>query len=425
MARVWPQPGAPSEPGPGTGPAMARRAGWQAGPVRRLVALDLAGGPAFVAALRRAWDEGDAVLPVDQRLPAAGRADLLARVRPHEVVGPHGERRELHRDAPPVADGDALVVTTSGSTGAPKAVLHTHDGLRAHAEAVQAHLGVDPDRDRWLACLPLAHLGGLGVVLRAVLTGTPVDVLPGFDAAAVAAAPTERGTTLVSLVPTALDRLAGPDVAALRWVVLGGSGDATPRPANVVHTYGLTETGGGVVYGGVPLPGVEVRVGPDGAIALRGPMLARGRRRPDGTVAPIVDADGWLATGDLGRWGREPVDASSPTDGAQPLLWVEGRADDLIVTGGENVWPGPVEAVLGGHPAVAEVAVVGRPDPTWGQAVTAVVVASDPARPPVLDELRDHVRAVLPAHAAPRRLELVARLPRTALGKVRRAALDG
>lgn len=393
--------------------------------MRRLVALDLAGGPAFVAALRRTWDAGDAVLPVDPRLPAAARAQLLEATRPHVVVGADGAASPGDPAAPPVDDGDALVVTTSGSTGSPKAVVHTHAGLQAHAEAVHAHLAVDPARDRWLACLPLAHLGGLGVVVRSLLTGTPLDVLPGFDADEVAAAPAGRGTTLVSLVPTALDRLAGHAVAGYRWVVLGGSGDATPRPANVIHTYGLTETGGGVVYGGVPLPGAEVRVGPDGAIALRGPMLARGVRAADGVVRPIVDEDGWLATGDLGRWTHDPVDASTPSTGTLPLLWVEGRADDLIVTGGENVWPGPVEAVLAGHPEVAEVAVVGRPDPTWGQVVTAIVVARDPNRPPSLDELRGHVRTQLPAHAAPRQLELVAVLPRTALGKVRRADLGG
>ncbi len=303
---------------------------------------------------------------------------------------------------------DAIVVASSGTTGPPKLLVHNHAAIEAHAQAVHTHLGVDPDRDRWLACLPLAHLGGLGVVLRALVTSTPLDVWPSFDATRVAAAPAELGTTLVSLVPTALDRV---DPTPFRWVVLGGSADPTARPANVVHTYGMTETGGGVVYDGQPLPGVEVRLGPAGAISLRGPMFASGRRQPDGSLGSLVDPDGWLATGDVGRWAD---------DGR---LMVDGRADDLIVTGGENVWPATVEAALAGHPRVAEVAVVGRPDPEWGQRVVAIVVAVDSAHPPSLDDLRAHGRLTLPAYATPREVVLVDQLPRTSLGKVRRPAL--
>ena len=300
--------------------------------MHRLIALDLPGGPAFVEALRRCWDGGDAVVVLDQRLPAPARAAIIEAARPHAAItGDEQDLQVLDDAAPPVEDGDALVVCTSGSTGTPKVLVHTHRSLEAHAEAVHRHLSVDPAGDRWLAALPLDHLGGFGVVARSVITGTPVDVLSSFDAAAVAAAPGERGTTLVSLVATALDRV---DPAPFRWVVLGGSADPTPRPANVVHTYGLTETGGGVVYEGTPLPGVEVRIDDDGAIEVRSATLARGRRAADGSVAPITGRDGWLATGDLGAWGD---------DGR---LVVEGRADDLIITGGENVWPGPVEDAL-------------------------------------------------------------------------------
>lgn len=378
------------------------------------MALDLAGGPAFLEALRRAWDDGDAVLPVDQRLPPPARAQLLDAARPHRVVtgdgagAPEGRGTVVDRGAPPVGEGQALVVASSGTTGTPKLLVHTHASIDAHARAVHAHLGVDPARDRWLACLPLAHLGGLGVVLRSLVTGTPVDVWPAFDAARLVEAPRQLGTTLTSLVPTALDRV---DAGAFRWVVLGGSADPVDRPANVVRTYGLTETGGGVVYDGVPLPGVAIRVGPDGDIAVAGPTLAAGRRRPDGSLEAITDPDGWSPTGDLGAW--------SP-DGR---LRVDGRADDLVVTGGENVWPTTVEAVLLEHRAVAEAAVVGRPDAEWGQVVTAVVVPRSGEDPPTLAELRAHVRRSLPAHAAPRRLELVAALPRTAIGKMRRADL--
>jgi O-succinylbenzoic acid--CoA ligase len=371
--------------------------------VNRLIALDLPGGADFVVALRRCWAEGDAVLVLDPRLPAAARTALIGAARPHHaVIAPGADPVPLDPEAPPVADGDALVVTTSGSTGVPKVLVHTHDSLLAHAHAVHERLEVDPARDRWLATLPLNHLGGFGVVARSVLTGTPVDVEPTFDASVVTAAPDRYGTTLVSLVATALDRV---DPAPFRWVVLGGSADPVVRPANVVRTYGLTETGGGVVYEGVPLPGVEVRIDAAGAIALRTPTVARGRRAPDGSVTGLVDDEGWLSTGDLGRWGD---------DGR---LLVAGRADDLIVTGGENVWPGPVEDVLRTHPLVADVMVLGEPDREWGQRVVAVVVPRRTSTPPTLAALRHHVKAELPAPAAPRELRLVTQIPRTALGK--------
>jgi O-succinylbenzoic acid--CoA ligase len=352
--------------------------------VGRLVALE-ATGQAFVDELRRAWDRGDAVLPVDPRLPAAAAAQLVAALHVGEDV----------------ADGDALVVATSGTTGDPRGVVLTHAAVAASAAATSARLGVDPARDRWLACLPLAHVGGLSVVLRALHTGTPFDLHDGFDAARVEAA-ARAGATLVSLVPTALGRI---DAGAFRTIVLGGSAAPADVPPNAVTTYGLTETGSGVVYDGVPLEGVGVRV-EDGEIALRGPMLLRAYR--DGRDPK--DADGWLHTGDIGAY-----------DGS--VLTVLGRADDLIVTGGENVWPDAVEAALAAHPAVAEVAVVGRPDAAWGTRVVAVVVPADSSAPPVLEDLREWVKQRLPAYAAPKEVDIVAALPRTALGKVKRAGL--
>lgn len=372
----------------------------------RLIALDLAGGPDFVDALKRAWDDGDAVLPVDRRLPPRARAELLATARPHVLHDASG-RSTLVADAPRLDPGDALVVASSGTTGAPKLIVHTRRALEAHARAVHARLGVSPG-DRWLACLPLAHIGGLGVVLRSVLTDTPVDVLDGFDASTVAAAPHRWGSTLVSLVPTALDRI---DPVSFRWIVLGGSADPGERPPNVVRTYGLTETGGGVVYGDAPLEGVEVRVDADGIIALRCAFLARGRLGPNGSVTSITDADGWFRTGDVGR-----------LVGGGRRLVVDGRRDDLIVSGGQNVWPEPVEAVLRDLPGVVDVAVFGRRDPEWGERVVAALVAEGSA--PSLDMVRDAVRRRLPAYAAPRELMIVPELPRTALGKLRRRALE-
>ncbi len=374
----------------------------------RLVALDLPGGPGFVDALARLWERGDAAFVVDRRAPRSTQRELLAAVRPHEVMTESGGSSSLHDPmAPPLDGGDALVVATSGSSGRPKLVVHTREALEGHARAVHRRLRVDPTRDRWLCCLPLAHLGGLGVVARSVLTGTGVDVIDGFDARTVRGAPGRLGSTLVSLVPTALDRV---ETSPYRFVVLGGAADARARAQNVVRTYGLTETGGGVVYDGLPLEGVEVSVADDGSIRVRGEVLARGLRSPDGSVEPVAGRDGWLDTGDLGRW----------VDGR---LVVEGRADDLIVTGGENVWPAPVEAVLLRHPGVAETAVVGDDDPEWGQRVVAYVVPVDLTDPPSTADLRDHVRAAMPPFCAPREVRHVDTLPRTALGKLRRAEL--
>ncbi len=361
----------------------------------RLVALDLPGGPAFVEALRRVWDRGDAAYPLDQRLPSAARTAALVAAAPSRVIDADGEHPLP--SGRPVEQGDALVVTTSGTTGVPKAVVLTHDAVAASAEASSRRLGVADD-DHWVACLPLAHVGGLSVVTRAIHTGTRLTVLPGFDADAVMGV----GATLVSLVPTALRRV---DPSRFRRILLGGARPPADRPPNTVTTYGLTETGSGVVYDGVPLDGVEVRI-VDGEVHLRGPMLLRAYR--DGTV-PLVE--GWLATGDLGRLD------------AEGRLQVEGRRGDLVITGGENVWPGPVEDLIRGLAGVSDVAVIGRPDPEWGQVVTAVLELEPGAVAPALESIRAAVREALPAYCAPRAVEVVPGLPRTALGKIERHRL--
>ena len=341
--------------------------------MRRLLPIEAVPGDDFITALRRAWDDGDAVLPVDPRLPAAARRALLDATHPDE----------------PVEDGDALVVATSGTTGEPKGVILTHDAIRASARATSERLGVDPSADRWLSALPLAHVGGLSVLTRAIVTGTPFTFDPDAPA------------TLVSLVATQLRRM---DVTRFRVAVLGGGAPPADRPANCVTTYGMTETGSGIVYDRRPLAGVELR-SVDGEVHVRGPMLLRAYR--DGTDPK--DPDGWLPTGDGG---------SIAADGS---LHVDGRIGDVIVTGGEKVWPDAVERVLRSVRGIAEVAVAGRPDPEWGARVVAWVVADGLA--PSLEELRDAVKAELPAYAAPKELVVLDSLPRTALGKVRRAEL--
>jgi O-succinylbenzoic acid--CoA ligase len=352
--------------------------------VATLVAIE-ARGASFVAELLATWDRGDAVLPVDPRLPRPAARRLSTALRSGE----------------PVAPDVALVVPTSGTTGDPRGVELTHAQVAASARATSAFLRIDPERHRWLACLPLAHVGGLSVVTRAHHTGTPLVVHDGFDADAVDEA-ARAGATHVSLVATAMARI---DTTAWERIVLGGSAPPPDRPANAVATYGLTETGSGVVYDGVPLEGVEVRV-LDGELLLRGPMIAT--RYRDGT--PVVDADGWLHTGDLGRFDAGVVE-------------VFGRRGDMIITGGENVHPDPVERRLRALPMIADVAVVGRPDPDWGQRVVAVVELSSGAVPPSLDEVRAWVQAELPAWCAPKELVVRPSLPRTALGKVRRSAV--
>jgi o-succinylbenzoate---CoA ligase len=352
-----------------------------------LVAVETDDG--FVAGLRRAWDRGDAVLPLDHRLPAPARGQVLRHLRARDAV----------------EDGDALVVATSGSTGEPKGVVLTHDAVRASARAGNAALGVDPAAgDEWLACLPLSHLGGLGVVTKAVLTGTPLTVQTTFDAAAVASAAVEMSArghqALTTLVPTAFARI---DPRLFRAIVLGGAPVPGALPSNVVTSYGLTETCGGCVYDGLPFEGVEIRLARDGQILVRGPVLLRAYR--DGTDPKT--ADGWLPTGDAGS-----------RDG-KGRLRVDGRLTDLIISGGENVWPAAIERVLRQHPRVGEVAVGGRPDPEWGERVVAWVIAARVSDPPTLEDLRSLVKAHLPAPAAPRELVLVDDLPRTPSGKVR------
>ena len=381
-----------------------------------LVALDVPAGPRFVDALRAVWDTGDAAAPLDPRLPPAAARKLMDALSPGFIMNTDLKRTAISGSAP-VEAGDALVVATSGSTGAPRGVVLTHDAIEASARASSAALGVDPTTDTWLACLPLAHIGGLSVVTRAILTDTPLILHERFAAAAVDAA-VDQGATLVSLVATALLRIRAE---RFRRILLGGAAAPEGLPENVLTTYGMTETASGVVYDGRPLQGVDIAIrtiaGASiddedagtgvGEILLRGPMLLRAYR--DGTDPRVTN--GWLPTGDAGY-----LDA----DGR---LHVIGRIGDVIVTGGEKVWPAAVEQALARHQAVEAVAVAGRPDPEWGQRVVAFVVPVDPTSPPGLDELRETVRGSMAPWAAPKELVLLESLPRTPNGKLSRTDL--
>jgi O-succinylbenzoic acid--CoA ligase len=244
-----------------------------------------------------------------------------------------------------------------------------------------------------------------------MLTGTPLEIIPLFTVEKVREATFERGATLVSLVPTTLKRLGNKTASSFRKVVLGGQRPPSERPANVVVTYGMTETGSGVVYDGTALAGVEVSFTGD-EIQLRCPMLLRAYR--DGTDPKTPD--GWYPTGDAGE-----LDPSG-------RLVVHGRLDEVVISGGENIWPSQVEEVLKHHSGLREVAVGGAPDPEWGTRLVAYVVpsatndAKEPAR--LLAELRELAKAHLAPFAAPREVVVVTSLPRTGIGKLSRARLS-
>ncbi|MEZ0448113.1 o-succinylbenzoate--CoA ligase [Cellulomonas sp. ICMP 17802] len=325
-----------------------------------------------------------------------------------------------------VADDVAVVVRTSGSTGEPRAVLLSATALRASAAATHARLA---GPGRWVLALPTEHVAGLQVLVRSVLAGTtPVTLDPGpFRApafvAAASALPAD-GPRYTSLVPTQLVRLL-EDPAATRAlttfdaVLLGGAAASPDLLARaratgvpVVTTYGMSETCGGCVYDGRPLDGVRVALDDDGRILLAGPVLADGYLgRPDLDADAFVQVDGvrHLRTTDLGEW-------------SSGVLTVLGRADDVLVTGGAKVPPGPVESVLAGLPGVGEVCVVGVPDAEWGEAVVAVVVPRPGEPPPTLDDARRAVTDRLGAAHAPRHLVVTDSLPVRGPGKIDRRA---
>jgi len=380
---------------------------------RKLVALALPAGPAFLQAWDEIWARGDALLPLRPELPEAERARLQAQLQPDEWWDQAGCHPSSEAHSLPLDARTDLVAVTSGSTGGPKGVELSRTALEASAGATLQRLGAGA-KDPWLCALPLTHLAGLQVVMRARLAGAPLQLLERFEVAAVAAS----DAAFVSLVPTMLRRALehGADLSHFKAVLLGGAAAepellARARAAGVtvVTTYGMTETAGGCVYDGVPLDGVDVRIGVGGHVQLRGPMLFHGYRNDPAQTAKALH-NGWLTTADLGelRDGR---------------LHILGRSDDVIITGGENVSSAEVVAALSTHPAVAAAAVCGVPDPEWGQAVAAAVVARPGLAPPSLTELRQHVASRAPAYCAPRIVLVVDHLPVTALGKIDRSSL--
>lgn len=396
------------------------------------VVLDAHPTPTTVIRLLALFDAGLCAAPLPPGLPApirAGRVRALAPCVDRETGARHGS------DAADAVTWTArpglpprrplAVLFTSGSSGIPRAVELSAAAFLASASASAGHLGWRPD-DRWLCCLPLAHVGGLSVVTRCLLARRTIVLTAGFDAPAVARTLEDDGVTLASFVPTMLLRLFEADETwrapnSLRAALLGGA----PAPEGLwreierrgfpaLATYGMTETCSQIATGCpaapralVPLHGVSVRVR-EGRIEVAGPMLAD--RVGAGGREEVFTVDGYLRTGDLGK-----VEAG--------VLTVAGRADDTIVTGGKNVAPAEVEAILERHPAIRRAVVFGVPDETWGELVAAALEPEEGADAPnAAGALRDWLAARLPSHQRPRRVAWLSTLPVTPTGKVDRSA---
>jgi O-succinylbenzoic acid--CoA ligase len=366
---------------------------------------------------------GAVALPLSPQLTDAERAAILAEERPAVDLNDAAELTQTEADLPLLGEHDMddlqCRILTSGTSGSSRPVDLTYGNFLFSAVGSAFNIGVEPE-DRWLCCLPLSHVAGLSIILRSVIYGTTAVLMDRFDTEKVASTLVSGDIGVLSLVPTQLIRLleAGADLSGPRAILIGGGPvpedalrDALDRGATVVQTYGMTETCSQVTTlapsdaerkvgsAGRPLLTTHVRI-EDGEILVQGPTVSRG----------AVDADGWLHTGDLGHIDEEG------------FLYVTGRRSEVIVTGGENVMPAEVEAVLLSHPAVADAAVVGRPDPEWQEAVCALVVLVEGGEA-TEEELRAHCSSSLAGFKVPKRVDFVAELPRTASGKLLRGQL--
>jgi len=371
--------------------------------MRKLVGIDIPLSAEFVRALQDIWNAGDCAFPIDQRLVQKQKAQLVDEFFVDEIVTTEG-RSVLETQGSTIADNDAVLFTTSGSSGTPKGVIHTHDSLRANADIVARHFG-DTSQMHWLACLPPSHVGGFGVISRALIWNCQLTTLAQFDTEQVDSL-ARQGVTHTSLVATALGRI---NSELFERILLGGAKPQPNLPPNVTTTYGLTETMGGVVYNRTALSGIEISISEEQEILVRGPVLMN--RYYQQQLGHPIDVDGWLHTGDLG------------TMSVDNQLSVTGRRSELIISGGENIWPEAVEAALTSHPDVNDVCVVGIDDQEWGQRVVAFIVAAKTSQTHSLAEWRDHVAETLPRFMAPRQVVLVDSIPRSALGKPQRQAL--
>jgi O-succinylbenzoic acid--CoA ligase len=377
------------------------------------VAIALPAGEEFAVALHACLLLGAVAVPVDPRL-TDGEAERMAAGTVLVIDAPLEPAAGAGSHDPPAAadeshdlDAPAIVVHTSGSSGTPKPVELTYGNWLWSALGSAAALGIDP-QERWLCCLPLAHVGGLSILIRSAIYATSAVVHERFETERVLAALEEPdGPTLVSLVPTTLERLLDAGLReppALRWALLGGapvSADLLERAASagvpVAPTYGMTEACSQVATFGHPLFCTRVAIAGDGELLVSGP-----------TVAPA--AGPMLHTGDLGALDE------------RGRLTITGRKADTIISGGENVAPQEVEAALAGHPAVAAAAVHGEPDDEWGEAIVASVLLTAGAAVSAAD-LASWCAERLAPFKVPKRFVFVSELPRTASGKLARGEL--
>jgi O-succinylbenzoic acid--CoA ligase len=390
----------------------------------------------FVVAVHALMRRGAVLVPINTRLSEPEVQWQLEDASVARVLGDDDLARLVQTTPPAEATINRAfdlqawhsIVYTSGTSGRPKGAILTYGNHWWSAIASALNLGLRPD-ETWLACLPLFHVGGLSILLRSVICGITAVVQPRFDAAEVNRAIDAHGVSIISVVSTMLDRMLAerdtrPYPASLRCVLLGGGPAPAPlleraaaMSVPVVQTYGLTETASQVVTlapedalrklgsAGKPLMGSEVRIGSDGEISVRGPSVSPG-------YVNHPPRDGWLHTGDLG------------TLDAEGYLYVLDRRDDLIVSGGENVYPAEVEAALMSHPAVGEAGVIGAPDAEWGRRVTGVVVLREGVTAtPSPDELIAFCRERLAGYKVPRHIEFRSALPRNAAGKLLRREL--
>ncbi len=391
------------------------------------VAIALPPGLAFAQTLHACLLLGAVAVPVDLRLAPSERARIADGAAVLVDVPLSGSSSRAHGagvgDEIHDLDAVAAVIHTSGTTSAPRPVELTYGNFLWSALGSAVALGLD-SRERWLCTLPLSHVGGLSILVRSTIYATTAVVHERFDTDRVLDALRAREITLVSLVATTLARLLDAGLArppALRCALTGGGPVPEPLLARardagvpVSLTYGLTEacsqvtttpvaiTDGRGATAGPPLFCTRVRIASDDEILIAGPTV----------VNAGAGRDGWLHTGDLGALDE------------RNRLTVTGRKADTIVSGGENVAPAEVEAVLEAHPDVLEAAVLGRPDERWGEAVTAIVRAR-PGRTPDGDALRTHCAGLLAPYKVPKQVVLTGEpLPRTPSGKLLRRELS-
>jgi O-succinylbenzoic acid--CoA ligase len=386
-------------------------------------AVTMGGGRRQVVLIHALMKTGAVILPLSPRLSVAEREEAIRVCGVTVDLDDPGRLTQTEADMPLLGEHDMedthCRILTSGSTGTPQSVALSYGNHLFSAMGSAFNIGVDP-ADRWLCALPISHISGLSIVMRSAIYGTAMILQDEFSSEGVARAIEEDGATVISLVSTMLNRLLDDDVdlSGPRAILVGGGPvpldsleEALARGASVIQTYGLTETCSQVTtlevaearrkVGSVgrPLLTSHLRIH-EGEILVQGPTVSAG----------ALDPDGWLHTGDTGRIDEEG------------FLYVEGRTDEMIITGGENVAPAEVEDTLLRHPAISEAAVIGRSDPEWQTAVTAVVVLNEGADVSP-DDLRGFCSRTLAGYKVPKRVEFVDSLPRTPSGKIRRSDL--